>query len=77
MFLKGLNNESLEALNMISNEDVYQHAMEDIRKLCHNYSWRISKSITITMKMTTSVTNIEMDNMLEYLISEMLSSLAL
>ena len=38
VFLRGVNDDCLEALDLMASGDVYQTSYDDLKKICQNYS---------------------------------------
>ena len=43
LFLRGVNDSCLEALDLMARGDVYQSSWDDLKKICLNYSRSIMK----------------------------------
>jgi hypothetical protein len=73
IFLKGIRDECIEVLNLMSSGDVYQNPFADIAEYCKRYSHsqaKIGKSVRDPIRRTTKptsggVTRIKLGNLLE------------
>ena len=84
MFLKGIRDECIKILNLMSSGDVYQNPFADIAEYCKRYSYsqsKIGKSVRdpknrITKPTPGGVTRIELGNILKKFKADILNTIS-
>ena len=69
VFLRGVNDDCLEALNLMVGSDVYQASWDDLKKICYNYSRSTMKKgrgprSTVTKGISQGISNLKISNLL-------------
>ena len=69
VFLRGVHDNCLEALDLMAGGDVYQSSWDDLKKISQNYSWSTMKKgrgpcSTVTRGTRQGILKLEICNML-------------
>ncbi len=69
VFLRGVNEDYLEALDLMAGGDVYQAQWDDLKKICQNYSRSTMKKgrgprSTVTKGISQGISKLEISNLL-------------
>ena len=69
VFLRGVNDDCLEALDLMAGDDVYQASWYDLKKICQNYSRSTMKKVrgpcsTVTKGISQGISKLEISNLL-------------
>ena len=69
VFLRSVNDNCLEALDLMASGDVYQSSWDDYKKICLNYSMSIMKKgkghwTKTTKGISRGISNLEISNLL-------------
>ena len=69
VFLRGVNESCLEALDLMAGGDVYQASWDDLKKICQNYSRSTMKKgrqphSIVTKGISQGISKLEISNLL-------------
>lgn len=81
VFLRGVNDNCLEALDLMASGDISQSSWDDLEKICLNYSRSTVKKgrgyrSTITKGISSGISKLEISNLLAHFKKEIINDVA-